>query len=76
MPTAIINPIYLLCSILFEINMLFLVSSHINVEQFLGLTITKDYMIIRKNYPQDKVGLGKIKKTDSVELPYKHVKTF
>ena len=62
MPTAIINPIYLLCSILFEINMLFLVSSHINVEQFLGLTITKDYMIIRKNYPQDKVGLGKIKK--------------
>ena len=36
MPTAIINSIYLLCSILFEINMLFLVSSHINVEQFFG----------------------------------------
>ena len=36
MLTAIINPIYLLCLILFDINVLFLVSSHINVEQFLG----------------------------------------
>ena len=36
MLTAIINPIYLLCLILFDINVLFLVSSHVNVEQFFG----------------------------------------
>ena len=36
MLTAIINPFYLLCLILFEIDTLFLVSSHTNVEQFFG----------------------------------------
>ena len=37
MLTAIIKPSYSLCLILFDIDLLFLVSSHINVEQFLGL---------------------------------------
>ena len=36
MLTAIRNPIYLLCLILFDINVLFLVPSDINVEQFFG----------------------------------------
>ena len=39
MLTALIKPSYSLCLILFHIDLLFLVSSssHINVEQFLGL---------------------------------------
>ena len=55
MLTAIINPIYLLCLILFDINALFLLSVHINVFGF--LRVTKDCMI-RNNYPLEKVGLG------------------
>ena len=39
MLTAIIKPSYSLCLILFDIDLLFLVSSHINVEQFLGLML-------------------------------------
>ena len=39
MLTAIIKPSYSLCLILFVIDLLFLVSSHINVEQFLGLML-------------------------------------
>ena len=36
MLTSIINPIYLLSLMLFDINVLFLVSSHVNVEQVFG----------------------------------------
>ena len=39
MLTAIIKPSYSLCLILFDIDLLFWVSSHINVEQFLGLML-------------------------------------
>ena len=39
MLTAIIKLSYSLCLILFDINLLFLVPSHINVEQCLGLML-------------------------------------
>ena len=60
MLTAIIKPSYSLCLILFDIDLLFLVSSHINVEQFLGLMLG-GYLqnsVIRKNKALEKVDLG------------------
>ena len=59
MLTAIIKPSYSLCLILFDIDLLFLVSSHINVEQFLGPYVGwLQNSMIRKNNALEKVDLG------------------
>ena len=59
MLTAIINPIYLLCLILFDINLLFLVCPHINDEQcFWSCVRWLQNCMIRKSNPLGKVGLG------------------
>ena len=61
MLTTIIKPSYSLCLILFDIDLLFLVSSHINVERFLGLMLGGfiQNSVIRKNKALEKVDLGK-----------------
>ena len=59
MLTAIIKPSYSLCLILFDIDLLFLVSSHINVEQFFRSYVGwLQNSMIRKNNALEKVDLG------------------
>ena len=59
MLTAIIKPSYSLCLILFDIDLLFLVSSHINVEQFFRSYVRwLQNSMIRKNNALEKVDLS------------------
>ena len=59
MLTAIIKPSYSLCLILFDIDLLFLVSSHINVEQFFRSYVgwLQNSMIRKNNALGQKTGM-------------------
>ena len=76
MLTAIIKPSYSLCLILFDIDLLFLVSSHINVEQFFRSYVGwLQNSMIRKNNALEKVDQGQ--KTGMLNYRTSmHVKTF